>query len=135
MPRTAPILTALADFTGRVLIASLFLAGTVQKISDPAPAQALLTGFGLPEVLIWPAALFNALAAAALITGIALRPMALLLAGYCAVTSLFHFIPAEPWQMTIFVKNWAIAGGCLALAAHEVGPWRLRLRRPALGSE
>ena len=42
--------------------------------------------------------------------------VALSLAAYCAVTSVFHFIPGDPWQMSIFVKNWAIAGGCLALA-------------------
>lgn len=54
-----------------------------------------------------------------------MTPVALALAAYCAITSLFHFIPADPWQMTIFVKNWAIAGGCLAMAV--AGPGRYRL--------
>ncbi|HSF65174.1 MAG TPA: DoxX family protein, partial [Paracoccaceae bacterium] len=54
------------------------------------------------------------------------RPVALALAGYCAVTSLFHWIPGDPWQMSIFVKNWAIAGGCLILAAHGAGRYALR---------
>ena len=48
------------------------------------------------------------------------------LAAYCAVTSLFHFIPDDSWQMTIFVKNWAIAGGLLVLAAQGGGRWQLR---------
>ena len=43
-------------------------------------------------------------------------PWALALAVYAAATSVFHLRPDDPWQMTIFVKNWAIAGGCLALA-------------------
>ena len=62
----------------------------------------------------------------ALILGVALRPAAAGLAAYCAVTSLFHFIPDDSWQMTIFVKNWAIAGGLLVLAAQGGGRWQLR---------
>ena len=34
------------------------------------------------------------------------------------VTSVFHYLPDDPWQVTIFVKNWAIAGGLLVLAGH-----------------
>lgn len=29
----------------------------------------------------------------------------------------FHFVPSDPWQMSIMIKNWAIAVGCLILAA------------------
>ena len=56
-----------------------------------------------------------------LIAGLWTRPVAASLAAYCMVTSLFHFLPDDPWQMSIFVKNWAIAGGCLVLAAHGPG--------------
>ena len=104
---------------GRWLIALLFIAGTLQKSSDPGTVEALLAGKGLPEALVWPALVFNALGAVSLIFGIALRPMALALAVYCAVTSWFHFIPGDGWQMSIFIKNWAITGGLLILAANS----------------
>lgn len=119
----------LADFAvliGRVLLAVLFLGGALQKGLDPGPVMGLLADRGWPEWLIWPALAFNALAGLALVLGIGVRGVALGLAGYCAVTSLFHFLPEEPWQMTIFVKNWAIAGGCLVLAAHGAGRFALR---------
>ena len=87
--------------------------------------KRFLAGQGWPIWLIWPALAFNAAGAAALILGVALRPAAAALAAYCAVTSLFHFIPDDPWQMTIFVKNWAIAGGLLVLAAQGGGRWVL----------
>jgi putative oxidoreductase len=106
---------------GRLLIAALFVAGTVQKALDPGAAAGLLTGLGLPGVLVWPALVFNAVAALALICGLWVRPVAYALAAYCALTSVFHLIPSDPWQMSIFVKNWAIAGGCLVLAAHGPG--------------
>ncbi|MFU8822816.1 DoxX family protein [Yoonia sp.] len=111
----------------RVLIGALFLGGAAQKVLSPADASTLLAGFGLPVALVWLALVYNALAGCAVLAGIWLRPVALSLAAYCAVTSVFHFIPDDPWQMSIFVKNWAIAGGCLALAVAGAG--RLRVGR------
>ena len=102
---------------GRYLIAVLFLAGAVQKGVSPNDAAALLIGFGLPAWLIWPAMIFNACAAVALIFGAYLLTIARLLALYCLATSMFHLIPDDPWQISIMIKNWAIAGGCLILAA------------------
>ena len=114
----------------RVLIAQLFVLGAAQKVVDPAPAMGLLTDLGWPGWLVWPALVFNAGVGRGLGLGVAVRPLAGAAALYCAVTSVFHFIPADDWQMTIFVKNWAIAGGCLALAA--LGPGRFALQ-PTLG--
>ena len=116
---------AALEFTGRTLIAALFLGGFVQKIVSPGEAQALLTLIGLPGWLIWPAAVFNLCAGLALILGVAVRPVGLALALYCIATSVFHVALDDPWQMTIAVKNWTIAGGCLLLAAHGAGPWRV----------
>ncbi len=110
----------------RLLLALLFLGGALQKMVDPEQVIGLLVGRGLPGALVWPALAFNALAGAALMAGVAVRPVALSLAVYCGLTSVFHLIPADPWQMTIFVKNWAIAGGCLALAV--AGSGRLAVR-------
>jgi putative oxidoreductase len=120
------LISDLAVLAGRVLLALLFLGGAAQKWTNPGAVEALLSGFGLPEWLVWPALLFNLLAGLALIAGVQVRAVAAMLAAYCMVTSLFHLIPADPWQMSIFVKNWAIAGGCIVLAAH--GPGRFALR-------
>lgn len=117
---------AILVLIGRVLIALLFLVGAVQKIFSPGGAMELLAGMGLPQWLVWPALAYNAAAGIALIAGVWTRPVAASLAAYCAVTSIFHFLPDDPWQMTIFVKNWAIAGGCLVLAAHGSGSIALR---------
>ena len=105
------------DLFGRILIAALFAAGAVQKALAPVAAQGLLAGFGAPGWLVWPALALNALLAAGLIWPPTVRVAALVAAGYCAATSVFHFQPGDGWQMSIFVKNWAIAGGLLVLAA------------------
>lgn len=110
------------DFLGRILIAVLFVAGAAQKVTDPGVVVGLMAGLGLPGWLLWPAAAFNAGGALALVTGWRRRETGLLLAAYCGFTSLFHLIPDDPWQMSIFIKNWAIAGGLLVYAAS----WRGR---------
>ncbi|MFX0545374.1 DoxX family protein [Roseovarius sp. S1116L3] len=118
----------LLNLVGRILIAFLFLAGAVQKVSDPAEVQAMIASISLPTALVWPTALFNLVAAICLVTGPRIRLWAVALAGYCLFTSWFHWqLRADPWQMTIMVKNWSIGGGLLILAAQ--GPGRLRLFR------
>jgi putative oxidoreductase len=104
------------DLAGRILIAALFVAGAVQKFLAPEAAQGLLAGFGLPGWLVWPALVLNAGLAVGLLWPRMVRA-ALAAAVYCAATSVFHFQPDDGWQMSIFVKNWAIAGGLLVLAA------------------
>ena len=116
----------LAVLAGRCLIAALFLGGAAQKVGDPTAVIGLLAAKGWPVWLVWPAFAFNLGAGLALIAGVWVRPVAAALALYCAMTSLFHYIPSDPWQMTIFIKNWAIAGGCLVLAAHGAGRFTLR---------
>lgn len=115
-----------ALLVGRLLIAVLFLGGAVQKFHSPADAQALLAMQGLPVALIWPALVFNMLTGLMLALGLWVRPVSLVLAAYCGATSFFHLIPDDPWQMSIFVKNWSIAGGCLVLAVAGSGRWALR---------
>ena len=110
------------DRIGRWLLALLFAAGAIQKAIDPTQVIELLSRFNLPTSLVWPALAFNAFGTIGLILGIALPPLAYALAGYCIVTSLFHFIPDDPWQMSIFIKNLAIAGGLLILASRPHPP-------------
>ncbi|MGR3493551.1 MAG: DoxX family protein [Shimia sp.] len=110
----------------RVLFGQLFVLGAVQKIVDLSASQDLLVGWGFPGVLASAALGFNAVAGVALIVGWQVRGMAALCAAYCAVTSVFHFLPDDPWQMTIFVKNWALAGGGLSLAIAGSGRFAVR---------
>lgn len=110
------------DLVGRILLASLFVTGAIQKTLAPGVAVGLLAGFGMPGWLVWPAMALNLVLAVGLLLPRTVWLSALAAAGYCALTSLFHLQPQDGWQMSIFVKNWAIAGGLLGLAAaHRPG--------------
>lgn len=105
---------------GRFLLALLFLGGAVQKVLNPTPVQEMLEWIHLPAALVWLAAAFNLGAGLALIANRGVVETAIALAIYCLVTSLFHGVMFDdPWQVSIMVKNWAIAGGLLILAAYE----------------
>ena len=112
------------NLTGRLLIAVLFIGGALQKVGDPTQVIRMIESLGLPGILVWPVAAFNLVAGICLILGPRVRTWALLLALYCIGTSWFHWqLRADPWQVTIVVKNWAVAGGLLILAAQGPGRW------------
>ncbi|KQI68618.1 DoxX protein [Loktanella sp. 3ANDIMAR09] len=127
-------MTHAALFIARFLIGFLMIGGAVNKGLGPDGAGGLLVAAGLPFWLVWPALAYNLLAGGALWLGIAVRPVAVTAAIYCAVTSFFHLqvflAQDDPWQLTIFVKNWAIAGGCLALAVAGSGAWAWKPDHP-----
>ncbi|MEO7380722.1 MAG: DoxX family protein [Paracoccaceae bacterium] len=119
------------NLIGRILIAVLFVGGAAQKVGDPAPVMQMIASTGLPVWLIWPLAAFDLIAGICLIFGPGVRRWALVLAVYCILTSWFHWqLRADPWQITIMVKNWSTAGGLCILAAQGPGrfvlnwPWR-----------
>ncbi len=121
------------NLIGRLLIALLFVGGAVQKVTDPAPVMQMITSIGLPGSLVWPVAAFDLIAAVALVFGPFAGAWALVLALYCLFTSWFHWqLRADPWQVTIMVKNWAIAGGLFTIASNGLGHqelgWRSRAR-------
>ena len=110
------------NLVGRSLIALLFFGGAVQKVMDPGPVTQMIQGIGLPGWLVWPVAGFDLLAGLGLVFGPGVAFWAMVMAGYCLFTSWFHWqLRADPWQVTIMVKNWSVAGGLLILAAAGPG--------------
>lgn len=115
---------------GRVLLAAIFLLSGIAKLGDPAGTAAYVASAGLPAPTLaaWGAALLETLGGIALIVGFRTRLFALALAGFSVVAAVFfHSALADQNQMIHFMKNFAIAGGLLQLAAF--GPGRFALSR------
>ncbi|CAG2142849.1 Inner membrane protein YphA [Cupriavidus yeoncheonensis] len=117
---------------GRILIAAIFLISGLGKLMAPGATMAYIASLGLPAPLLgFLGALVLELAGAVLLViGYRTRIVALLLAAYAVVTALiFHHALADQNQMFHFLKNFAMAGGLLQVAAFGSGAFGLDARR------
>ena len=113
------------DLAARMLMSLLFLASGVGKLAAVGATQQYMGVYGVPGVLIWPAAALELVGGSMLVLGLWVRPLALVLAAWCLLTAMiFHTAFSDQVQMVMFLKNMAMAGGFLLLA--KVGA-------PALG--
>ncbi len=115
---------------GRILLGGFFVIAGINKLGAIEGTIAYMGSVGLPPVLAYPAAIFELVAGLFVVVGYQTRGAALLLAGFCVVTAvMFHMQPADQIQMTMFMKNLAIAGGFLVLASTGAGRISIDLRR------
>ena len=133
IPLVAGALPAtLLPVTGRALMSALFLVSGVGKLAAPAATLATIRAVGLPlpEVSFAAAALVEVAGGLLLIAGYRARIVALVLAAFAVATALtFHTALGDPNQMFHFLKNLAVAGGLLQVAAFGAGPLSLDARR------
>jgi putative oxidoreductase len=116
-------LATLTEVGARVLLASLFLVSGLGKIGAYSAAVAYLASGGLPEAILPLVVVIEVLGAVALVLGWKTRAVAVLLAAFTLLAAyIFHSNFADPMQMINFLKNLAIAGGLLLLAANGPGP-------------
>ncbi len=127
---------SLADWAsalGRVALALLFLWSGYGKIAYTEPNVGYMQAYGVPAaaLLVWPAALVELIAGAALALGWKTRWAALALIAFTIpATFIFHAywgVPADQAlnQQIHFMKNLAIIGGLLTVLAHGSGAWAI----------
>ena len=121
------------DISGRVLIASIFLVGGISKISGYTATQGYMESAGVPGILLPAVILLELGGALAIVLGYGTRITAAALALFCVVTAfVFHGESGNQIQSILFMKNLAIAGGFLVIAARGAGDWSLDARRRAV---
>jgi len=117
-----------AALVGRILMCLLFVHGGWGKLMGPAATQAMLAGHNLPLVqAAWVLAVVVELGGGlALLFGLFTRPVGFVLAVWCVLTALIaHTNFADGGQETQFLKNMAMAGGFLYVAAFGGRAWSL----------
>lgn len=123
-----PALTNWATLIGRVLLALIFVLSGVGKIFDTAGTIGYISSVGLPlpQVGLVVAIVVEVLGGLALILGFKTKIAALALAAFSLVAAFaFHFNFADQMQMIMFLKNIAITGGLLYVAAFGAGRYSL----------
>ena len=110
----------------RLAMALLFLVSATTKVTETAAIQAYMHAYGVPGMLVWPAACFEYAAGLCLFLGYRARPVAVSLAGWCLLTALiFHRQFSDLDQLMNFFKNLTMAGGFLWLAKVDLGRARV----------
>jgi len=113
---------------GRVLLAALFLVSGIQKLFVPAMIQGYIASAGLPDPsLVYAITVVIEIGAGALLlVGFRTRLTAWVLAAFTvAAALLFHHDFGDPNQAVHFLKNLAIAGGLVHVAAIGGGAFSL----------
>lgn len=118
----------LAALAGRVLLSAIFILSGFSKIISYAGTQQYMDGAGVPGFLLPLVVALELGGGLAVLVGWFTRPAAWALATFSILAAgLFHAEFGNELQQIMFMKNFAIAGGLLLLAAY--GPGALSLDR------
>ena len=114
------------DLISRIFISSIFLLSGYNKIVNYGNTVEWMEGFGIPGFLLWPAIVLEIVLPILIIIGYRTQISAILLAMFCIATAvIFHFDFADQMQTIAFLKNFALAGGFLFIAAHGPKDWAI----------
>ena len=110
-----------SNLAGRILIAQIFLMAGISKIGGYAGTQGYMEAMGVPGGLLPLVIVLEIGGALTLIAGWQTRLVSLALAGFSILSAvIFHANLADQTTMIMFMKNFAIAGGLLVLAARDM---------------
>ena len=108
------------EVLGRILLSSLFLIEGVRKFFFQEETIMYMEDFGVPEVLFYPALALEIVFPILLIIGYKTLFSASIMALFTLTVALiFHTNFDNQMELTIFLKDIAIAGGFLIIAANE----------------
>ena len=105
---------------GRILLSSLFLIEGVRKFFFQEETIMYMEDYGVPEILFFPSIILEILFPILLIIGYKTRFSASIMALFTLTVALiFHTNFDNQMELIIFLKDIAIAGGFLIIAANE----------------
>jgi len=124
--------TAYLPLAARLLMAAIFLISAFGKIANPAATIGYISAMGLPfpQLGLAIAIGVEVIGGLLLVLGLYTRPVAFGLAAFSIITGvIFHGAVGDQNQMIHLMKNIAMAGGFLQIAAFGAGSLSLDARR------
>lgn len=115
---------AVLALIGRVVLAAVFILSGVSKLGAASEVQGYIASVGLPAPLLgYIIALIVEIGGSALLlVGYRTKLVAGVLAAFCVIAAvLFHRALGDQNQLIHFMKNLAMAGGLLQIAAFGAG--------------
>lgn len=120
-----------AELFGRIALSLVFLGSAVNKVQNFDGTRSYMEAKGMPAttILLIGAIVFELFGGLAVATGFKTRLGAMLLIAFLVpATLIFHFQPGNQAEMIQVMKNLAILGGLLVVAANGPGPLSLDVR-------
>lgn len=120
----------------RILLAAIFIIAGAFKLSGGVEGIAGLAGYigskGIPLALpvAWLTAIFEVVAGVLILVGYQTRLVSYALAAFCIVSAvIFHNNFGDQTDFNMFLKNFAMAGGYLALSVAGAGAFSIDAKR------
>ena len=108
------------EVIGRIFLSSLFLIEGFRKFFFQEETIMYMEDYGVPEILFFPSIILEVLFPVLLIIGYKTRFSASIMALFTLTVALiFHTNFENQMELIIFLKDIAIAGGFLIIAANE----------------
>lgn len=123
------------DLLGRILISTIFFYEGIDSILYAEKTKVLMAAYGItwkPDLLLYSSIVFLMIGATMLLIGYRIRfGVWLLLIYWVPVTFIVYSFWNDPvseqrLQAILFMKNIAVAGGLLMIAAHGGGKYSIQ---------
>ena len=116
----------IVELIGRIFLSALFLIEGFGKISMQEDVIMYMEDYGVPGILFVPATVLEILFPLLLIVGYKTKWAASVMALFTfTVAIIFHTDFSEGMQMVFFLKDLAIAGGCMIILVYGPGKFSL----------
>ena len=123
-------MNGLIQLVARLMLALIFVLAGWEKLQDPVGTAGYMQSMGVPSLLLWPTVVLELVGGLALAFGYKTRIAAFALAAFTIATAyIFHSNFSDQMQMIMFLKNIAIAGGLLMVAASGITAYSIDDRR------
>lgn len=113
------------DLAGRVMLSVLFIVAGYGKIGGYDGTAGYMESMGVPGALLPLVILTELGGGIAILLGLFTRPVAVALAGFSVISGLIFHGGADQMSQIMLMKNIAMAGGFLVLAANGAGAWSI----------
>ena len=128
-------MTQYSSLISRILLSHIFILAGFSKITGYAGTQGYMESVGVPGMLLPLVILLELGGGLAILIGLKTKLISYALAGFTIIAAvIFHSNLADQMQMILFMKNIAIAGGFLLLAAHGAGAYSIDNRKSNVSS-
>jgi len=118
------------DLIGRILISSIFLLSSYNKIFNYGGTVSWMEGFGIPGFFLAPTIILEIILPILIIIGYRTKLAATLLAIFCIATGIiFHLDFNDQMQTIQLFKNFSLAGGFLLVAMNGPKEWAIEAKK------